>query len=91
MMQLPNTLGFLFGIIQMVMYLIYRNAKTNEPTKSQELNAHEIVDVGKMSTMELTELNHETGGAVSEITIEDPNGNEGHGNPKNIMNSHRNL
>lgn len=48
---LPNTLGFLFGIIQMVMYLIYRNAKTQaleEPTKLQELNGH-IIDVVKLS------------------------------------------
>lgn len=46
---LPNTLGFLFGIIQMVLYLIYRNAKPQgleEPTKVQELNGH-IIDVVK--------------------------------------------
>lgn len=49
MMQLPNTLGFLFGIIQMVLYLIYRNAKPQgleEQTKVQELNGH-IIDVVK--------------------------------------------
>ncbi|KAH1246034.1 Bidirectional sugar transporter SWEET14 [Glycine max] len=46
---LPNTLGFLFGIIQMVLYLIYRNAKPQgleEQTKVQELNGH-IIDVVK--------------------------------------------
>ncbi|RDX67950.1 Bidirectional sugar transporter SWEET10, partial [Mucuna pruriens] len=47
---LPNTLGFLFGIIQMVMYLMYRNATPvalEEPVKAQELNGH-IIDVVKM-------------------------------------------
>ncbi|QCD83743.1 Bidirectional sugar transporter SWEET10-like [Vigna unguiculata] len=50
---LPNTLGFVFGIIQMVLYLVYRNAKPKtleEPTKLQELNGH-IVDVVKLGTM----------------------------------------
>ncbi|KAK7318311.1 hypothetical protein RJT34_03010 [Clitoria ternatea] len=47
---LPNTLGFLFGIIQMVMYLMYRNATPvvlEEPVKAQELNGH-IIDVVKI-------------------------------------------
>ncbi|TKY73684.1 Bidirectional sugar transporter SWEET13 [Spatholobus suberectus] len=63
---LPNTLGFLFGIIQMVLYLIYRNAKTQEPMKLQELNGHTI-DVVKLSTMVPSEPNHVTkSGAVTE-------------------------
>jgi len=69
MMQLPNTLGFLFGIIQMVLYLVYRNAKPKtleEPTKLQELNGH-IVDVVKLGTMAPSEPNHVTkSGAVTE-------------------------
>ncbi|OIW00249.1 hypothetical protein TanjilG_27500 [Lupinus angustifolius] len=46
---LPNTLGFLFGIVQMVLYLMYRNATPvalENPMKVQELNGH-IVDVVK--------------------------------------------
>ncbi|RDX87233.1 Bidirectional sugar transporter SWEET13 [Mucuna pruriens] len=60
---LPNTLGFLFGILQMVLYLIYRNAKPQEPMKLQELNGH----IGKLSTMVPSEPNHVAkGGAVIE-------------------------
>jgi len=54
MMQLPNTLGFVFGIIQMGMYLMYRNATPvalEEPVKGQESNGH-IVGAVKMGTIE---------------------------------------
>ncbi|CAJ1975098.1 unnamed protein product [Sphenostylis stenocarpa] len=86
---LPNTLGFLFGIIQMVMYLIYRNAKPDEPMELQELNDDEINNVGKKST---SDPNLVTSGAVTEITIENPHGKEaGHGNHKNIMGSPSNV
>lgn len=49
MMQLPNTLGFLFGIVQMVIYLIYKNSNEVDPKKLQELNGH-IIDIVKMGT-----------------------------------------
>lgn len=71
-MQLPNTLGFLFGIIQMVLYLIYRNAEKGvkaDPAKMQELNGH-VIDVVKLSTMVPSDPNQVTKiGAMSD----DPN------------------
>lgn len=77
---LPNTLGFVFGIIQMVLYLIYRKPKTmaqEEPMKQRELNGH-IIDVVKLSTIMVpSDPSHVAkGGAVTVTDVEDPNGKE---------------
>lgn len=66
MIQLPNTLGFVFGLIQMTMYMIYRNATPvalNAPVKGQELSGGHIIDVGKMGTIP-SETNYGGGGKV---------------------------
>lgn len=77
MMQLPNTLGFVFGIIQMVMYLIYRNAtppvelKEDPVMKVQELNGHviDVIDIVKLSNMVPSDPTH--------IVVQsDPNGKQ---------------
>ena len=53
-LQLPNTIGFLFGILQMVLYLMYRNAKPvvlEDPVKAQELSSSDhVIDLNKLGT-----------------------------------------
>lgn len=70
---LPNTLGFVFGIVQMVMYLIYRNSTQvmvpEKSTKLQEQNGH-IIDIVKI----IDTNQGDNSGALPVSTIcEDPN------------------
>ncbi|XP_075663485.1 bidirectional sugar transporter N3-like [Castanea sativa] len=55
---LPNTVGFIFGIFQMSLYLFYKNAKKMilEEPKLQQLSEH-IIDVVKLGTIGCPELN----------------------------------
>ncbi|KAL6972993.1 hypothetical protein U1Q18_027167 [Sarracenia purpurea var. burkii] len=41
-MGIPNVLGFIFGIIQMVLYLVYKNAE-----KAVDLEKKKAVELGK--------------------------------------------
>ena len=55
--KLPNTVGFIFGIVQMSLYLFYKNAKKIlEEPKLQQLSEH-IIDVVKRGTIGCPELN----------------------------------
>ncbi|XP_050152346.1 bidirectional sugar transporter SWEET10-like [Malus sylvestris] len=54
---LPNILGFFLGVVQMVVYVVYKNAKEvlEDQPKGQELSEH-IIDVRKISTLVCPEM-----------------------------------
>lgn len=47
-MQLPNVLGFIFGVVQMALYLVYKNS--NNPTG--ERDAEKSIDLAKVEAGE---------------------------------------
>ncbi|KAJ4850138.1 hypothetical protein Tsubulata_000613 [Turnera subulata] len=66
-LRVPNILGFIFGILQMILYLVYRNYKPVEVEKKvQELSDHHIVDIEKLGAT-ICELNP--------VVIPDPSNN----------------
>lgn len=57
MFQLPNTLGFLLGLTQIILYMIYKEgnktiAETNERSSQQEVS----LDMKKMTPIHSAEL-----------------------------------
>ncbi|XP_022974322.1 bidirectional sugar transporter SWEET10-like [Cucurbita maxima] len=58
---LPNVVGFMFGIIQMILFMIFKNAKKSIPIKEEpNPQLHQLseqkMDVVKLGTMVCTEL-----------------------------------
>lgn len=60
--QVPNILGLVFGLVQIGLYFIYKNAKkklmssVEEPKQLQELT-EQIIDVVRLSAVVCPELN----------------------------------
>jgi solute carrier family 50 protein (sugar transporter) len=68
--QLPNTVGFLFGIVQMMLYIFYKKANSVLVLEEPKLHVPEhIIDAVKLTTLVCPELN-------SMVSLSNGNGNQ---------------
>ncbi|KAK4410741.1 Bidirectional sugar transporter SWEET10 [Sesamum angolense] len=52
---IPNVLGFSFGVLQMVLYLMYRNADKTKEEKLPEIIQKQIIILDEQKIPELTQ------------------------------------
>lgn len=53
LIQLPNVLGLLFGVTQMILYIVYRG--TNKLILDEKL-PEQVIDITRLSTLESPEV-----------------------------------
>lgn len=82
--QIPNVLGFIFGMLQMLLYAIYRKPRKSLEKPTLGESSEHVIDVSKLGANACCELNTEVAAPKNENDHEEVDDNHVKEQPKKI-------